>query len=72
MYYRQQPTFIPVPGFPPGSGGGSTNRRLERLENQVQRLEQQNDRIERRLERVDRRLDRIERRLGIGSTQPRS
>ncbi|MBD7935470.1 MULTISPECIES: hypothetical protein [Cytobacillus] len=53
-YYRQQPTFFPIPGFPPSNN--STNRRIERLENQVQRLEQQFDRLERRLERVERRI----------------
>lgn len=61
-YYRSQPSFIPIPGFPP-SNNTSTNRRIERLENQVQRLEQQYDRLERRLERV-------ERRIGIGHPPP--
>ncbi len=65
MYPRQQGQgiYIPLPGFSPGypgyPSGGSTDRRLERLERQVERLDRQVDRLNRRLER-------IERRLGIG------
>lgn len=60
MYPRQQGIYIPLPGFSPGypgyPSGGSTDRRLERLERQVERLDRQVDRLNRRLERIERRL----------------
>lgn len=60
MYPLQQGIYIPLPGFSPSypgyPSGGSTDRRLERLERQVERLDRQVDRLNRRLERIERRL----------------